>query len=222
MHTSAYRDLRLLTELSSDILVTQRSLAKKQGLALGLMNLLIRRLVKKGYVKIVSLKHNRLRYLITPQGIAEKVRLTHEYLEYAVSFYRQLRAFLMRTLSLVEPAGGKDILLYGAGEAAEIAFLVAQQMGFNVVAVVDEGANGEGVFLNRPIKRLAELSTVSFDWVVVASLKDRQQAVQALLQGGVPWEKIIAIPDEHPPGFNEDDLNTVPGSREVVEEAHPA
>jgi len=124
MDPHAYRDLRLLTELSSQDGVTQRSLARTQGMALGLTNLLIRRLAKKGYVKIISLQRNRLRYLITPRGLAEKARLTYEYLEYSLYFYRQIRTFLTQALSRIDPSGRNDVLLYGTGEVAEIAFVM--------------------------------------------------------------------------------------------------
>lgn len=76
MNTDSYRELRVLTDVSSDGFVTQRRLAKRYGLALGLTNLLIRRLVRKGYIKIVNLQRNRIRYLITPTGLMEKARLT--------------------------------------------------------------------------------------------------------------------------------------------------
>ena len=92
-----------MTDISSGSSVTQRHLAKKHGLALGLTNLLLRRLVKKGYVKIVNLQRNRLGYLLTPTGLTEKVRLTYEYIEYSLYFYRQIRAFLTHAL-----AGGPD------------------------------------------------------------------------------------------------------------------
>ncbi len=201
MDPHAYRDLRLLTELSSQDGVTQRSLARTQGMALGLTNLLIRRLAKKGYVKIISLQRNRLRYLITPRGLAEKARLTYEYLEYSLYFYRQIRTFLTQALSRIDPSGRNDVLLYGTGEVAEIAFVMLQQGGFRVVAIVD-GHAGAGVrFLNEPVRALSELGRLTFDRVVVASIRDRRAIVQDLMARGVAREKIIAIPDEQTPEF---------------------
>ena len=76
MNTESYRELKVLDELSNNKSPTQRHLAKKMGVALGLTNLMIRRCVKKGYVKVVNVQKNRIQYLLTPQGIAEKSRLT--------------------------------------------------------------------------------------------------------------------------------------------------
>jgi DNA-binding MarR family transcriptional regulator len=50
---------------------SQRSLSRDMGIALGLTNLIIRRLVHKGWVRIIRIKPNRVRYLLTPAGIAE-------------------------------------------------------------------------------------------------------------------------------------------------------
>ena len=202
MDNDALRDLQLLTEFSSETSITQRALAKKQGVALGLTNLLIRRLVRKGYIKIVNLQRNRIRYLVTPQGVMEKARLTYEYLEYSLYFYRQIREFLTRTLAAIPPAAGKKIVLCGTGEVAEIAFLLLQQNGFDIVAIVEPQAGSNASFLSRPVKSLAELLDLSFDWVVVTSLKDRGYMKQQLHRQGVPDAKVIAIRDEGTPTFD--------------------
>src|SRR3989338_7499651 len=133
MDLADYRQFQLLTEIASGDAVTQRRLAQKHGLALGLINFLIRRLVKKGYVKIVNLERKRLRYLITPNGLAEKARLTYQYLEYSLALYRHMRTLLTRTLTELLEAGGTRTILYGTGELAEITFLAMQQRGLAVV-----------------------------------------------------------------------------------------
>lgn len=202
MNRDSYRDFRLLTDLASGALVTQRHLAKRQGLALGLTNLLIRRLVRKGYVKIVNLQRNRIRYLVTPIGLMEKARLTYAYIEYSLYFYRQIREFLTRTFATIPPSAGKKIVLCGTGEVSEIAFLLLQQNGFDIVAVVESEMSDGTTFLGQPVRGLTELPALSFDRVIVTSLKDRDRMKQDLHQHGVPDAKIIAIPDEGTPTFH--------------------
>lgn len=196
MNTDAYRDLQLLTEIAAGDAVTQRRLAQKHGLALGLTNFLIRRLVKKGYVKMVNLERKRLRYLLTPNGIAEKARLTYEYLEYSLALYANIRTLVTRTLSAIAASGRKDIVLYGTGEMAEIAFVLMQQHGLQVVAVVEEPLNGQTAFMHLPVTPLADVAARSFDWVLIASFKDNRKIIQQLSQCGVTEEKIITISEE--------------------------
>ena len=73
-----HHTLRLLSRIETEQVVTQRSLSKDLGIALGLTNLLIRRVAMKGWVKIVNIRPNRVRYLITPAGIIEKSRITRD------------------------------------------------------------------------------------------------------------------------------------------------
>src|ERR1051325_6352873 len=81
----------ILAEIERGKAVTQRSLSKRLGIALGLTNSLIRRLVNKGYVKVVNVRPNRVKYLITPAGIAEKTRATRSYLARTLNLYTETR-----------------------------------------------------------------------------------------------------------------------------------
>lgn len=200
MDTESLRDLHLLTEIASEPSVTQRRIAQRQGLALGLTNLLIRRLVRKGYVKIVNLQRNRLHYLLTPKGVLEKARLTYEYIEYSLYFYRQVRTFLIRALEAIPPSSGQRVLLYGTGEVAEIACLLLQQKGFQIVDILSCAPSAEATVMNRPVREVSAAQALSFDWVVVAS-PDGAPAIQELRRLGVAEGKIIAVPLESSPPF---------------------
>ena len=123
MNTGAYRELKVLEELSANPSLTQRTLSSRLEVALGLTNLMIRRLVKKGYVKVVSTQKNRIRYFLTPSGITEKTRLTYEYLEYSLHLYREVRRLLTDTLSQVAAGGGRRVVFFGTSEVAEITYL---------------------------------------------------------------------------------------------------
>ena len=196
MNVDAYRNFRLLTEIAADDLVTQRSLAKKYGLALGLTNFLIRRLVRKGYVKLITLEQKRLRYLITPKGLAAKAQLTYQYLDYSLGLYRSIRTFLARALSVISQSAGRETVLIGAGEVAEIVFLILQQHRVPVIAVLEDAPAGAARFMNQPIGSLDRLPALAYDWIVIASFTDARRIVQRLSQEGVPAHKIITIPEE--------------------------
>jgi len=81
----------ILLEIEANDLVSQRHLSQRLGIALGLTNLLLRRIVAKGWIKVVHIRPNRVRYLLTPAGIAAKARLTREYLASTLSFYADAR-----------------------------------------------------------------------------------------------------------------------------------
>src|SRR5499426_227670 len=122
MNVEARRNLQALEAIAHDGRITQRSLANKLGIALGLTNIYLKRLVRKGYVKCVGIQPNRLSYLITPRGIAEKARLTYEFMDYSLHLYGEVRQHL-RTVLQECAAADRRVAIYGRGEAAELAYL---------------------------------------------------------------------------------------------------
>ena len=112
MDIEARRDLRLLEEVEQDSRVTQRGLALKLGIALGLTNIYLKRLVRKGYIKCVNVQPNRLSYLITPRGIAEKARLTYEFIDYSLHLYGEVRQHLRAMLS-EHAVSGSRVAIFG-------------------------------------------------------------------------------------------------------------
>src|SRR3972149_10065734 len=123
MEREAQRDLEILTELARGEPTTQRGLARKLGIALGLANLYLKRLARKGHIKVTTIPPNRIRYLLTPTGFIEKTRLTYEYMNYSLELYRQTRRALRESLGPLAPQGRRRVVLYGTGEAAELAYL---------------------------------------------------------------------------------------------------
>src|SRR5436309_6785312 len=98
MDIEAHRDLKLLEAVEEDSRVTQRGLATRVGIALGLTNIYLKRLTRKGYIKCVNVQPNRITYLITPRGVAEKMRLTYEFMDYSLHLYRDVRQHLRAVL----------------------------------------------------------------------------------------------------------------------------
>src|SRR5260370_24967336 len=136
MDIEAHRDLKLLEAVEQDSRVTQRSLAQQLGIALGLTNIYLKRLVRKGYIKCVNVQSNRIKYLITPRGIAEKARLTYEFLDYSLHLYGEVRQHLRSVLQECA-AADRRVAIYGRGEASALAYLSLQEFRLQPVATFD-------------------------------------------------------------------------------------
>jgi DNA-binding MarR family transcriptional regulator len=165
----------ILHEIQADEAVSQRHLSARLGIALGLTNLLLRRIVAKGWVKMVHIRPNRVRYLLTPAGLAAKARLTREYLEGTVQFYTEARErvrerFAELSTELDAHGCSKRIVFYGAGEIAEIGYVSLQETDLELVAVVD-GARTKPFFgiPVHPPERLQQpaLHGLAFDRLVI-------------------------------------------------------
>ena len=150
MDIEAHRDLKLLEAVEKDSRVTQRGLATKLGIALGLTNIYLRRLVRKGYIKCVNVQSNRISYLITPRGIAEKARLTYEFMDYSLHLYGEVRQHLRHALQQCAAADRRRVAIFGRGEAAELAYLSLKENGLEPVAIFD--VDGGHQFLGMPVR----------------------------------------------------------------------
>src|SRR4030066_963511 len=109
------RDLSLLEQIERDPNVTQASLATQLGVAVGTVNWHLKRLVAKGYVKVKRAERKKLRYIITPEGISLRARLTIDYIQNQFSLYRSTRQKVHALLSQVRSEGDARGRLSGEG-----------------------------------------------------------------------------------------------------------
>lgn len=190
MDVEAHRDLRLLEAVHKDSRVTQRGLAGKLGIALGLANVYLKRMVHKGFIKVVNVQPNRITYLVTPRGIAEKARLTYEFMDYSLHLYGEVRQHLRAALQDCA-AMGKRVAICGSGEAAELAYLSLKESGLEPVAVFDTEGGRE--FLGMPVLPITDHARIEFDLIIGATLDRSGQQLADLLSAGVPRVKIFPL-----------------------------
>lgn len=126
------RDLRLLAHIESSPDITQADLADRLGVAVGTVNWHVRRMVARGLVKVSQLQRRRLRYLITPKGIAEKTRLAYRYAWTGMALYRTTRAQAQQLLSQVQQSGFKEVCLEGNSDVADVCRLTCIEMKIRV------------------------------------------------------------------------------------------
>ncbi len=196
MQRQLERDLEILTAIAEGRPLTQRDLARHLGVALGLTNLYLKRLARKGFIKITEFPHKplarkRLRYLLTPKGFAEKSRLTYEHVAYSLNLYRRARRTLRDSLSHLAEVGMKRVALYGTGEAAELAYLTLRELGLEPVGVFAREAGGE--FLGFPVRAVGLLPEEPVDGIIVATLDRPEPYLAELTRLGIPQEKLLTL-----------------------------
>jgi hypothetical protein len=191
MNSAARRDLEALEAIAENDRITQRRLSTRLGIALGLTNLYMRRLIHKGYVKCVGVKPNRLRYLLTPTGIAEKTRLSYEFMDYSLHLYGQVRQHLRQVLEPLAAGNRRRIAVFGSGEAAELAYLSILELGLEPVGVF--GGEPGGAFLGRPVSDVGSANEAAFDVLIVATLAEPGPIMDRLVELGIPAEKLVTL-----------------------------
>ncbi len=128
------RELALLENIERDPDISQISLAAQLGVAVGTVNWHLKRLIAKGYVKIKRAERKKLRYIITPEGIALRARLTVDYIEQQFLLYRNVRKAVIKHLDTIHQAGYNHVRLTGEGEVAEICKLSCLEHGISLAA----------------------------------------------------------------------------------------
>jgi DNA-binding MarR family transcriptional regulator len=183
--------LAILEAIEREKGVTQRRLAKRLGVALGLTNAYLKRCARKGLIKVTQAPANRYVYYLTPRGFAEKSRLTAKYLSYSLSFYRKASTSCASLYDHCQRNEWKTAVLFGVSELAEIAALQAIEHEIEVLGIYDR-SSGRTKFLNKPVwKEFSEAPPG--DAYLLTALRDPQQSLNELLEV-VKREKIL-VPD---------------------------
>lgn len=176
--------LSVLTSIERDSAITQRKLAHELGIALGLANAYLRRCVRKGLVKVSQVPLNRYAYYLTPQGFAEKSRLTAEYLAVSLDFFRRARGDCAALFRHCEALGWRNVALYGASDLAEIAVLSASETAVEVLCVIDSGASGRrcgGLPIVVDLAAAMTYGAERLDGVILTDTRAPQASFDALI-----------------------------------------
>jgi len=172
--------LGLLSAIEANSKVTQRSVARDLGIALGLANAYLKRCIRKGLIKVQQVPANRYAYYLTPQGFAEKSRLTAEYLTISLNFFRRARSECAEVFCQCDRQGWRRVVLAGTGDLAEIATLCANDAGVELAGIYDPEAT-ESEFAGLPVSTDLEAFT-PFDGIVVTAFRTPQESFDALTQ----------------------------------------
>ncbi|MEM7542679.1 MAG: winged helix-turn-helix transcriptional regulator [Pseudomonadota bacterium] len=180
-------DLLEAIEARSD--VTQRHLADRLGVALGMTNAYLKRCVLKGLVKIQQAPANRYAYYLTPKGFAEKSRLTGEFLSASFDYYHRAATSIEESYDQIEISGDRRVLLAGVSEIAEIASVRAHQFEIELIGTV-QPTEFKGAFLGRPVWSITE-PIPDFDSILFTTLSDAQQFFNALVERFDPKPLVV-------------------------------
>jgi predicted transcriptional regulator len=153
--------------------VTQRSLSRELGIAVGLVNTYVKRCINKGLIKVQQIPSRRYAYYLTPKGFLEKSQLIASYFVHSFDFFRRARASCEATLSTAAAAGHKRIGLVGASDLTEITVIVATEIDVEIVAVIDN-VTAKTQVIGIPVTGDIAAAERNVDAVMITSLTDPQ------------------------------------------------
>jgi DNA-binding MarR family transcriptional regulator len=186
----ALRALLLMAELEKGDPISQREIAGRLGIALGLVNSYLRSLIARGFVTVKAYPRNRFAYLLTPKGFAEKSHLAYRHLSNFHRLYRITRQDNLTLFRSLRQRGVERVAFCGLDDLTEIAYLSLREAGLELAAVMDEEAGSS--FIGIPVVSLEEGIGAGSVPIVTTSLPRAEQLKGALRRLGVTEQNIFA------------------------------
>jgi len=165
------RELNLLQELEKNPVISQRELSHKFGIALGVTNACLRRMARRGWIRITSLDHRRIGYFLTPKGFAERAKLTLHLISWTVQHYSTLKEIIGERLLEMQNKGVERLVFYGVSDEMEIAYVTLQGSNLKLVGIVEdqEKINRKEIF-GFELTEVHQVDTLKPDAVLITSL----------------------------------------------------
>lgn len=182
-------ELNILQEIDSDGKCTQRELARRSGLTLSYVNIYLKGLVRKGYISVRDMPGRRLWYNLTPVGIAEKAKMTLEYMKWSLANYQDIRQRVRVVCQKLKQDNKLDIVICGISDAAEIFYLATIESGLTVAGVFDDSMAGKK-WLNFPVNEVASLKNqISYDSIIIGDIENCYELAKQLSDLSISDEK---------------------------------
>lgn len=177
------RELNLLQELEKNPIVSQRELSHKFGIALGVTNACLKRMARRGWIRITNLDHHKIGYYLTPKGFTEKANLTLHLISWTVQHYSTLKEIIGRKLLEMENSGVKRIVFYGISDEMEIAYITLQGVNLKLIGIVeDQEKINRAEILGFEVKDLRQIETLKPDAILITSLTGLDERKERLRQ----------------------------------------
>jgi len=193
--TLLYKEFMILDLIEKDANITQREISKIIGVAVSMTNAYIENFVEKGLIKKKKHSTKTVEYFVTKKGIERKKVLNISYLNASLNIYKSAKENIVEFLTQIINKGYKNILLYGAGEVAEIllqTILIDSQIPINVLAVIDDDkSKQEKTLVSTNIISLDRVNEYQFDGILISSYTNQKLILDKLLAMGYQKENIL-------------------------------
>lgn len=181
--TEHLRNLQLLEEVSKNSAISQRKLSSQLGVALGVTNACLKRMIRKGHIKVKGINHRRIAYYLTPEGFTEKARLTYYFLQYTINYYINLKKNIASKLDSMSRSGLKRILYYGAGEVMEVALICLNETDLELVGIVDDALERQGKkIFSFTIQKQEDIKELNPEAILITSIRYKDTILGNLIK----------------------------------------
>jgi DNA-binding MarR family transcriptional regulator len=176
------RDLQLMEEIERNPKISQRELSNKFGIALGVTNACIKRMARRGLIRLKGIPPRRIAYYITPKGFAEKANLTLRFFSYNIRHYAEMKKQISKKLIEMQNSGVRRVAFYGLSDEMEVAYVTLQGFDMKLVGIMDEEKNRGEKFFGYKATDPKEVKNLNPDGILITSTKNQPSYMKTLVK----------------------------------------
>jgi DNA-binding MarR family transcriptional regulator len=168
--TMLLRELMILLDLQYDSAKTQKQLAESAEIVPAMVNTYLKDFCKQDFIRKLGNNRN-MNYHLTESGLKRKNVLEKEYMREIILLFKGVKMELETRLRRIYDSGLRRVAFYGAAETGQVAVTVAEEVGFEILGVVDSDPGKQRSRLGgRPIDPPSALAGYSgLDGVIITS-----------------------------------------------------
>jgi len=172
--SDSMRDLQFLEEIEQNPKVSQRELSNKFGIALGVTNACIKRMARRGLIRLKGFPPRRIAYYLTPKGFSEKSKLMLHFFSYNIQHYAEMKKLISKKLVEMRQTGVKRVAFFGVSDEMEIAYITLQGSDMKLVGIADGDGGKQGArLLGHKVLSIGEVKGLNPDAILITCLKDQ-------------------------------------------------
>ena len=185
------RELNLLQELERNPIISQRELSHKFGIALGVTNACLKRMARRGWIRMMNQNRGKIGYFLTPKGFAEKAKLTIHLISWTVQHYSTLKDIIGERLLEMQKKGVERIVFYGVSDEMEIAYITLQGVSLKLVGIVEDADKiTEKQIFGFELKDVSQIGLMKTDAILITSLGEQAEKVERL-RNVIDFQKVV-------------------------------
>ncbi len=193
-------ELKTLLEVKQNPSLTQRSLAHRLNISLGLTNAILHNLMRRGCVKAKKMIGRKILYLITPQGIARATSLVYDRFRETQNYYQYTKEMLTSYLTDLYTKGKRKAAIYGTSQLAEIAYLSLLDSPLQLHSIItdDPSSSFKKKFLGHEVLTLSDFAqkiseTSNLENLIVLSTVNREEHEEGKEHQGEGEDKTLSL-----------------------------
>jgi len=153
------KHLDTLLEIKDNPSLSQRSLAHKLNISLGLTNAILQNLIHRGWIKVQKMTGRKILYLITPQGIARAANLVYDRFRETQNYYQYTKELLTSYLTDLYTKGKRRAVIYGTNYLTEITYLSLLDGPLTLHSIITEDPSSlKKKFLGHEVLTISEFA----------------------------------------------------------------